>query len=664
RFQLEAAALGRLHHPGIAQIYEAGTCEFSGAPQPFLAMEYVEGRPLHKHVEERGLGVRERLELLCKLCDAVHHAHQRGIIHRDLKPDNVLVDGTGQPKVLDFGVARITDSDVHITRAHTSVGQLIGTLAYMSPEQVAGDEIDSRSDVYALGVIGFEVLTGSLPCPVARRTLHEAARVIVEQPPLKLADVDRRLRGDLSTIIAKALEKEPERRYQSVSGLGADIDRFLHNEPIAARPATAAYQMRMFARRNRGLVTIAGLSVLLLVAVAGLASWQAVAATRARDLSQREAAKFKASQEFLIHEMLFAETPDVRQGEDIRLRDILARASARVGEALADEPEVEASVRHTLGEVYTQLGEYDVAQQHLRRAVALRERELGSDAVDTLRSVGQLCSALKRQGKLDEADPLQTRVYEGLLGALGPEDAETLEAKNNLGTLRTYQHRFSEAAAIHRDLIETRMRLGLTDEPDLYYSMHNLAVALDGMERWNEALSLYERAIAGKRRTEGPKHPSLLLSMINRDIALVRLGRSDEAERSCRETLALCEEVLGLDHAYMAHILTALADALMARGRGEDLSEAEGMLRRALGIWRATLIEGHWRTASGTARLGRCLIRQRKESEGESLLIEAWEMFREGDDDRAVSVAGELAALCKSQGRAEQAEGWTTFAGQ
>jgi WD40 repeat protein/serine/threonine protein kinase len=287
RFQQEADLLGRLQHPGIAQIYEAGEVETEVGRQPYFAMEYVDGTELRRYAEQRNLGTRARLELVARVCDAVHHAHQKGIIHRDLKPDNVLVveEPTptsiirqpslvmlGQPKVLDFGVARATDSDIQMTTVGTDVTQLFGTLPYMSPEQVSGDtrDLDTRSDIYAVGVILYELLAGHPPFDLRHKSIPEAARVIREDEPQRLGSIQALFRGDIETIVGKALDKDPDHRYQSAAELAADIRRYLANEPITAHPPSTFYQLKKFAKRNRGLVT--GLALTFLVLVAGIIS--------------------------------------------------------------------------------------------------------------------------------------------------------------------------------------------------------------------------------------------------------------------------------------------------------------------------------------------------------------------------------------------------------
>ncbi len=283
RMEHEAELLGRLHHPGIAQIYEAGTADAWGqGPQPFFAMELVDGPPITEYANGRQLGPRDRLKLMAGVCDAVQHAHQRGVIHRDIKPGNILVGADGQPKVLDFGVARATNNDLYMTTLQTSVGQMIGTLPYMSPEQVAADpdQIDTRTDVYALGVVIYELLTGRLPHDLKNRPIPEAARMIRDETPARLGAVRRDLRGEIEVIVARAMEKDKSRRYGSAAELAADIRRYLAGEPIWAKRDSGFYVVRKTLLRNKGVAALVGVVVLLVV---GFAIYASVQAAKFRD---------------------------------------------------------------------------------------------------------------------------------------------------------------------------------------------------------------------------------------------------------------------------------------------------------------------------------------------------------------------------------------------
>jgi len=302
RFEYESQILARLRHPGIAQVYEAGTHRDDSGTVPFFAMEYIVGaKPITQYAKEKKLGTRQKLELFAQVCDACHHGHQKGIIHRDLKPSNILVDAQGQVKIIDFGVARSTDSDLAVTTLQTDIGQLIGTLQYMSPEQCEADphNIDTRSDVYALGVVLYELLSGRLPYKVSSKQIFEATRTIREQQPTKLTTIDKSLKGDLETVVLKALEKDRERRFQSALELAQDIRRYLSGEAIMARPPSIVYQLRVFARRNKALFgAIAAVFVVLLGGV--IVSTSLYLRSEAnRVKAESEATKAKTTLDFL-----------------------------------------------------------------------------------------------------------------------------------------------------------------------------------------------------------------------------------------------------------------------------------------------------------------------------------------------------------------------------
>jgi tetratricopeptide (TPR) repeat protein/predicted Ser/Thr protein kinase len=489
RFELEAEVLGRLQHPGIAQIYEAGTADSGLGPQPYFAMEFIQGRPLMEYADALRLDTSRRLAVMTQVCEAVEHAHQRGIIHRDLKPGNILVDQNGQPKVLDFGVARVTDSDAQVTR-QTDMGQLIGTLAYMSPEQVLADPLalDIRSDVYALGVILYELLASKLPYKTQGKAMHEVVQAIREEDPAPLSSINRSYRGDIDTIVAKALEKDKTRRYASAADLAGDIRRHLTNEPIVARPPSATYQLGKFARRHKALVA-ATASVFLVLVVGVVASTrEAVRAHRAeraaeeqRRRADQEAAVAKAVSDFLQNDLLAQasaanqSSPNAKPDPDLKVRTALDRAAAGIQGRFEQQPELEAAIQDTIGRTYYQLGLYPEARNQLERALDLYRRALGEENPKTLTTMSRLGRTAWLQGEYPEAETLLGRALEIQRRVLGPEHPDTLYSMNNLGNVYRSQGRDPQAEALYSQTLETRRRVLGPQHPDTLTSMNNLA---------------------------------------------------------------------------------------------------------------------------------------------------------------------------------------------
>lgn len=477
RFEFEAHVLGLLRHPGIAQIYEAGTFDVGHGPQPFFAMEFVDGRPLNEYVRATQPPLRDRVILLIRICDAVQHAHQKGIIHRDLKPQNILVDSEGQPKILDFGLARATDADLRSSSYRTEVGRLIGTVVYMSPEQAHGrhEEMDTRSDVYTLGVIAFEVLAGRLPYNVDTKQTLDILRAIREDEPSRLSSTNKAYRGDLETIIGKALEKEMERRYASASSLASDFRRWLDGEPIAARPPGHAYLVRKFVSRNKSLVATAAGFILMLHIGLAATTWQArqaeIARAEAEELRrlasiQAERAEADAMAAQVVAEFLVGAfenlDPRAMAAALPALFQVLNEAAGKVEADLAGQPTAQAFVLHTLGNIYGNMGFAPRAEEMLTKSLEIWRREFGDAHSAVPLTLNDLGVIQQGRGKLDEAESLHRealRLREEIYGGDTPEVYPSLA---NLADTLTAQGRTDDAAPYRK-----RAEAILKEHPDL-----------------------------------------------------------------------------------------------------------------------------------------------------------------------------------------------------
>jgi tetratricopeptide (TPR) repeat protein len=623
RFENETQALGRLQHPGIAQIYDAGAVETPFGKQPYIAMELVRGQTLLDYCDSQKLNTRERLELMAKICDAVQHAHQRGLIHRDLKPANILVGEDGQPKILDLGVARLTDSDAQATR-QTNMGEIIGTLAYMSPEQVSGEaaDIDTRSDVYALGVILYEVLSGKAPYTIGRQ-IHEAVRAIRQDEPTALSSVNRTYRGDIETIVARALEKDKTRRYESAAELAADIRRYLHDEPIVARPPSTTYQLQKFARRHKAVVSgIAAVFVVLALGVAA-STWEAVQAQRAQKKAQQQAAIAEAVNDFLQKDLLGQASAynQATLDPNLTVRTALDRAAQNIHGKFAGQPEVEAAIRQTIGRTYGDLGLYQQEQHQLEQAFDLSRRTLGIDDPRTLSILARLGEAEKDLGNYGQAEALEQRAFDHGRRALGPDNPVTLQAMTELALDYSFERKFAQAdplsqqalmisrktlgpesrntlllmnaiawdersegkygqaEALYREVVERKRRVLGPEHPETLGSMGELAYLYDVEKKYAQAEALSRQVVDVQRRVLGPEHPDTLQSMLNLATVYWDEGEFARVETLNRQILTGMRRVLGPIHPYTLAAVDNLAAVFLKEGK---YRQSEAVYQEAL----------------------------------------------------------------------------------
>jgi len=702
-FEREVQALARLKHPGIAAIYDAGHTDDE---RHFFAMELIPGETLLNYANASGSGslhqplrTRERLELFCKTCDAINYAHQRGVIHRDIKPSNVLVSDESssrggdkssaaagfsslgsQIKVLDFGLARISDTDASQTTLLTETGRIVGTLSYMSPEQARGDAdaIDLRSDVYALGVILHELLTGQLPYEINVAAPHQALRTICEDTPRRPSTINHTLRGDIETIILKALEKEPDRRYQSAAALADDIRRQLGGQPILARPPSAVYQIRKLVTRHKIPAALLGLLAMAVVAFAAITAVQAdriaeerdrawlareneaharVEAEQARDEAETEAEKARQIQSFL-QDMLASVDPGTAQGRDVGLLgDLLADAARRVETELADQPEVAAAVRTTIGKTYTALGLYDEAEPHLQAALDSYEAQYGEDGLEVAPALDDLGFMFMRRGVYPEAENLLRRALDIRTQRLDEDHVDLALSYNHLGMLLGYDHRYDEAEELLRRAVEIRRRELGPDDRLTAKAVGDLAWLFGRRENLDEAVPLFREALEMARRIFGNEHPDTAMCINNLASVLKKAGEYAEAEELYGESLAILRRVLGDNHPDLGEGLIAWGDLLKRQGK---YAAAEPLFREAVEIQRKHVGENNDFFAAAIAHVASVRIKQGDYATGESLYRQALEIYRGIHGDRHMTVLvcrNALGTLLVQTERYAEAEG-------
>lgn len=640
RFEAERQALALMDHPCVARVFDGGQAPNG---RPYFVMEYVRGETITEYCTRTELSVRERLALFESVCLAVQHAHNKGIVHRDLKPSNVLVvtvDDKPTPKVIDFGIAKAV-GESNVAAAMTMEGQMIGTPAYMSPEQVAGEPgMDTRSDVYTLGVLLYEILTGSLPIETERLNrlspvaLAEAVRVQTPERPstrvskLASAEVERsagsrqlasKLRGDLDWIVMRALEKEPDRRYQTAFALARDIRRHLDGEPVEAGPPSGLYKLRKFAERHRG--ELAAAAVVMVALVGGLISSLVFASRseQSRQVAERENAMAQETASF-AESMLTGLDPAVARGADTTLlRRMLDDSIARLATDPPEHADTEARLRKMIGVGLYKIAAFDEAFDQF--ALSLRRaREVMPEndpfVLETRQSLAQMYIETSR---FEEGRSELLGVLETTQQTFGPDDVKTIDARFNLAYVDRMMGHYEQARDGFVGVIEQRERVLGSEHKDTMSARNSLATVLGELGQSEEAIKLYEQVIAFQKRELGPDHPHTLATMNNLADDLAELGRDEEALALLEEVLEAKRRVLEPNH---PSLLISINNAASLYGKLGRTAEAERLLRESRSIAIEAFGEDDWRTLALGNNLASHLYRRMDRTEEARTLLD------------------------------------------
>ena len=724
RFQHEAFVLGQLRHPGIAHIYESGVVTVNGQSQHYFAMELVQGERIHQFARSHGHTIRQKLELMARVCDAVQHAHQKGIIHRDLKPANIIVveqatdttlqkdtmqsgtifDVIGQPKVLDFGIARLTDPEAQAATMQTDIGQLVGTLPYMSPEQVEGDSqrLDTRSDIYALGAILYQLLSEQMPLDISGKSVAEAARIIRDDEPKTLGAIVPNAAGDIETIVSKAIEKEPDRRYHSAAELASDLRRFLTDQPIAARPATIGYQFRKFTRRNRVLVGgIATTFLALLIGLIGTGFFLSEA-IRQRNTAEQERARTAAVADFQA-ELLEGINPrkfgrnlkkDLRaeyrralektdmddvskDNEMASLKKILRRINGtnlarsilsgaliegaldRIENGVSEDAITESRLRYAVGGMYERLGLYDEATEQFEETISLRRKHLTPDHPETLDAMNRAGLTYRKMGRVAEAETLLRETLARRREIHGDDHEESVRSLANLGALLRFKGDLEAARPLLLESMrETESLFGTEDKRSLS-RRNTYCVLLMELGELEEALSCLRDVLETRERVSGSDNKHTISARNNLMATLFKSSQLAEAEPVARDVLASSLRKHGDDHPTSSMARNNLGMVLLHLNRVE---EAEGLFRIAHDTSRQHLNPEHEVSMKSTGNLIDALLVLGHTEEAELLCRELIDVRRRLDPPQPGLIAQTLEnfgnSLFQQQRFAEARDAW------
>jgi serine/threonine protein kinase len=649
RFEAERQVLAMMDHPNIARVFDAGVTE-SG--RPYFVMELVKGTSITDFCDMNNLSTQERLELFIQICKAVQHAHQKGIIHRDIKPTNIMVtlyDGKPVPKVIDFGVAKAINRQLTEKTLFTRYAQIIGTPAYMSPEQaeMSGLDIDIRTDVFSLGTLLYELLTGSTPFDsdyLHSKGYGEIQRIIREEEPTKPStkistlgaalievakyrntspdELRKQISSDLDWIVMKTLEKDRNRRYDSASEFAAEIRRYLNNEPVLAGPPSALYRVRKFVQRRRTLVS--AIAIISVVIVTGflVSTAMYLQAENARQEETEARAEAQNVIDFLTNDLLASVYPENAKQPEVTVSYILENASEKLDERFINSPLAEAIVCDALAMTYKKMGRYSQAEPHMKRALEIRRTQLGDEHSDTLASIDRLGWLYRYQGRNKEAERLLMEIFEQRRRILGPEHPDTLESMSHLAWCEW--DKWNGLEFIKKTHVTTQRLLG-QDHPITLEATMALANNYISRFELEKAQAIVPDAYERSRHVLGEEHETTL-ALMNTLVWMYDLQeRADKGAPLAEKAYEITLRTFGEKHFLTIHAMCNLGSIYALQSRYE---EADSLLNQAIRLGRQHLGEKHIITLCGLLKLGYLYRKQGRNDEHDILFINLLELCR------------------------------------